>query len=306
VPRRASHTVAGVASLWGTIGLLVRQVDLPATAIASVRVWLGAAVLGVWLARRRRSGPRPPVPLLSARPLAVVTLGVLLAVHWVALVAALQRAPIGVVLLVTYLSPVGVAVLAPRALGELVPLRSGVALTLAVVGVGLVATPTLGTPDAPGLALAAVAGVTLVAMTLLSKPLAESHGGARLAAHELAVAGVVLVPVAAMSGWGAPAPSWAWLVVLGVVHTGFALAAYLGALAALPVTSAGVLLYLEPVSAFLVGWLLLSETPTPATVVGGALIVAAGVLVLVPSGGTGAPGLSRRSRLRPGVTGVPG
>ncbi|MDQ3147579.1 MAG: DMT family transporter [Actinomycetota bacterium] len=298
--------MAGVAILWGTIGLLVRQVDLPATAIAGVRVWLGAAVLGAWLARRRRPAARSAAALLSARPVAVLTLGVLLAVHWVALVAALQRAPIGVVLLVTYLAPVGVAALAPRALGERVPPRSLAALALAVVGVALVATPSLGTPDAPGLALAALAGITLIAMTLLSKPLAENFGGANLAACQLAVAGVVLIPVAATAGWGAPAPSWAWLVVLGVVHTGFAMGAYLGALAVLPVTTAGVLLYLEPVSAVLVGWLLLAETPTPATLVGGTLIVVAGALVLAPSGGAGPPGLGRRRRIQAGVTGVPG
>lgn len=102
----------------------------------------------------------------------------------------------------------------------------------------------------------------------------------RLAFQEMAVAGVVLLPVAAAAGWGPPHATWLWLLVLGVVHSGAAVAIYLAALARLPATSVGILAYLEPVSAVLFGWLLLSETPHPATIAGGALILVAGWIVV--------------------------
>jgi len=41
-----------------------------------------------------------------------------------------------------------------------------------------------------------------------------------------------------------------------------------------------VLLYLEPLSALLLAWVFLSETPTAMTLVGGTLIVAGGIIVL--------------------------
>ena len=43
----------------------------------------------------------------------------------------------------------------------------------------------------------------------------------------------------------------------------------------------GILGYLEPVSVVLLGWLVLGAVPSPATLAGGALIVAAGALVIV-------------------------
>jgi drug/metabolite transporter, DME family len=302
VTRRPLMVVAAVAVLWGTIGVIVREVDLPAVAVVAVRVWVGAAVLAAWIARRRRPLAGRGAPRSSHARAAVVAAGLVLAVHWVALVAALQRAPIGIVLLVTYLAPVGVAAAAPRALGERAPARTLVALGLALAGVALVAGPSLGTPDAAGLGLAAVAGVTLVVLTLVSKPLSQSYGGAGLAVRELGVAALALVPVALAADWGTPSPwSWAWLVVLGAVHTGLAVGAYLGALAALPVASVGVLLYLEPASALVFGWLLLSEVPGPTTLLGGALIVVAGTLVL-----TAAPASPVAVPPRDGIARVPG
>lgn len=288
--RFALLVVAAVAIGWGSIGLIVREVDLPAVAIVGARVWVATAVLGVWLGRRAMLTPDAPrvrdVPLFSHRPAVVVLEGVLLAGHWVALVAALQRAPIGTVLLVTYLAPPVVAVLAPRVLGERVSSRTAAALALAVGGVGLIASPTLGTPDAVGLGLAGLAGALLVALTLLSKPLSETYGGGRLAFQQMGAAGIALAPFALTVDWGTPRPAWAWLVVLGAVHTGLAVGLYLSALAVIPANRIGVLLYLEPASAIMLGWLVLAEVPSLPTLIGGAAVVAAGALIL--SGGTDA------------------
>src|SRR6185436_9104777 len=102
--------------------------------------------------------------------------------------------------------------------------------------------------------------------------------GVRLAFAELLVASVVLLPIAAFSDVGRPEGTWAWLLVLGVVQTALGVGLYLSALARLPATDVGILGYLEPASAVVFGWVFLSETPDAATIAGGLLIVAAGVL----------------------------
>ena len=277
--------VAAVAVGWGSIGVIVRQVDLPAVAIVAARVWLAAGVLGAWLWRRGAAGaadpPDPPVPgLLRHRPGRVVAAGALLALHWVLFFEALQRAPIGTVLLITYLSPVGVAALAPRLLGEHVGPRTVAALGVALVGVALLSAPAIDAAGWTGVVLAGSAAALYVVLVLVAKPLAEAYGGARFAFLELAVAGVVLVPFAATAGWGRPEASWTWLLVLGVVHTGVGVAVYLSALARLPATQVAVLGYLEPASAVVFGWALLSEDPAAGTIAGGLLVVVAGILVV--------------------------
>jgi len=120
-----------------------------------------------------------------------------------------------------------------------------------------------------------------VALVLLSKPLASVYGGLRLALLEMGGAGLVLIPVAAASSWPAPAPSWLWLLVLGAVHTALGIAIYLHVLGDLPATHVGILGYLEPVGVIVCAWLWLGQRPALSTVVGGVLVIGAGVATIM-------------------------
>jgi drug/metabolite transporter (DMT)-like permease len=94
-------------------------------------------------------------------------------------------------------------------------------------------------------------------------------------------AGVLIAPVVLFTvRFPQPVPSWLWLVVLGVVHTGLAIAINLSALSVVGATTTGVLGYLEPATAVLWAWVVLGETPARATLIGGVAILAAGLLVV--------------------------
>ncbi len=276
--RRSYATLVAVCTFWGSIPFLSGRVDLPPAAIVFVRVWVAAAGLGLVLALggRRTEGPR----LLSHRPLRSVAVGLLLAVHWTAMFAGYQRAADDTVVFIIFLAPVGIALVAPRALGERLGSRSAAALALALVGFVLVAGSSIGPSTTAGIAWAALSGLTLIALVVVSKPLAEVYGGLRLTLLQMTVAGVALLPLALTLDWGPPRAEWAWLVVLGLVHTAVGVTLYFSALARVPATHVGILGYLEPVAVVALSWVLLSQQPTLATVVGGATIVAAGALVI--------------------------
>ena len=272
--RRSALVVAGIATMWGSVGVVVRQVDLPAVALVSARIWIAAPALALFL-RRTRSATGwhwPPGRRLLAN-------GIILAAHWVCFIAALQRAPIGTVLLITYLAPVGIAALAPAVLGEEVPTRTKAALAVAVGGIVCIAVPAMDGSSTDGIVLALLTGVLYVPLALLNKSLSDEMGGVELSLYQLLIAGAVMLPLALLADWGSPTVDWLWLPVLALVYTAFGFAGYLHALERIPATRAAVLLYLEPASAVLFGWLLLSQEPTGWTVLGGALVVGAGVLV---------------------------
>lgn len=292
VVRRPELTLVAVCSGWGTIPLLVRHVDLPASAIVFSRLSIAAVGLGAVVVAERRRG-RGGRRLLSFRPGLCAAAAAILAVHWLALFAAYERAASGTVILIVYLAPVGVAALAPLLLGERHGRRTLAALALGLAGFVLVAAPAVRSSSVAGLLLAGLAAVTFVALVLVSKPLAEAYGGLRIAFMEMAGATVLLAPVAAASGWGPPRPAWGWLVVLGLVHTALGTALYLEGLARVPATHVAILGYLEPAAVVVLGWLFLNEDPGPSTLVGGALIVAAGWLTVarpVVEVPTGVPG----------------
>ena len=266
--------MASVAVLWGSVGVVIRQVELPAVALVSARIWIAAPTITIFLAVTGREQPWRwrPTPRLLVN-------GVILAAHWVSFIAALQRAPIGTVLLITYLAPVGIAAFAPVVLGEVVPVRTKAALAVAVAGIALIAAPAMDGASADGIALAFVTGALYVPLALSNKALSDEHGGVQLALYQLLVAGVVLLPFSFVADWGTPSIDWLWLGVLGVLYTAFAFATYLDALEHLAATRAAVLLYLEPASAVFFGWLVLHEDPTLSMLAGGLLVVGAGILV---------------------------
>jgi drug/metabolite transporter (DMT)-like permease len=280
MPQREAVAMTGVATAWGAIGLLVRAVDLPAAAIVGARCSIAAVTLGIFFAVRKR------VPILArvvgdtvgrTSPLLLVALGALLGVHWLCLVSAQQRAPLGTVLFITYLAPVVVAGLARRVVNEHVPARTVGALAVAVVGIALLARP--GSANGAGLVFALLAALTYGVLTVASKRAVATIGGVRLALVQMATAAVVVAPLSLTVHWGSPHPKWLWLVVLGVVFTAFLSTAFLALLRRLPVATVGVLSYVEPVSASLLAWLVLHEVPSVLSLFGGAMVLAAGIMV---------------------------
>lgn len=268
---RAELTIAAVALGFGTIGPLARWTGRPPAAVAGGRCVIAAAALWVVaLVRPTTSGPAAP-------RWGVVTSGGLLAVHWWAMFAALERAPVGLVLLVVYVAPVLVALGAPL-IDEAVPARTWIAAVAGMAGTALVVGHEVARGSVAGVGLALLAAVTFAAVALVDRRLAVRLGGARLARAKLTVAGVILLPFALWSGPGSAGGDRWWLVVIGLVHTAGGLTLILGALERVPATVAAVLLYLEPPAAVLFGWWWLGERLSPATLVGGAVIVAAGVL----------------------------
>lgn len=291
--RRWYLLLVGVCTGWGTIPLILSRITLPPQTIAFSRVLIAAAGLGVLLGARSRTRPAGsesqfPRPF-SARPGLAAASGFLLAVHWLTMFIAFDRAPAGTVILIIFLSPVGIALVAPMILRERVGPKTLAAALVGLGGVGLIAGPALDRADPFGLSMAAVSMLLLVALNLTAKPLANIYGGRRLAFMETLAASAFLAPVAAVADWSGLATSWPWLLLLGVVHTATGVSLYLAALRHLPVTQVSITSYLEPLAVVLLAWIVLSETPSLTTLVGGALVLGAGTLVIVGEHRTAAP-----------------
>lgn len=270
--RRHYATLIAVSAIWATVPVAVRHSALAAPVIAFGRMAGAAIVLGVLLAVRRQ-------PVLVRLPSRALLAGAILGVHWLAIFAAYQRASVGTVILITYLAPVVIAAVAPRALGEHLDARGMVALGLGFAGLAMVAAPEVGGASTTGAALAVAAAVTFAALIVVSKPVAEEIGGLRLAFVELVVGAVVVAPAAVVADWSGPSDRFFCLGALAIVHTALGMALYFRSLAVVPATDVGTLGYLEPALAVLAAWLFLSEQPTIAMVGGGALILGAGTLV---------------------------
>lgn len=278
--QRATYALIATTTTWGTVPLIARSVDLPPAAIVAARFWLAALSLTAVLAwEKRRDRPSGP-PIWSVSRGRAVAVSAVLAAHWLSEIAAYQHAPIGTALFIIFLAPIGIAAFAPSVLGEHIDRQTVVALGLAVAGFAFMSRTALESSGADGLVLSLIAAATFVALILLNKPLADTYGGIRATQMQMTGAGLLIIPFVLASDIGAPHPAWLWLLVLGVVHTGVAISVYLSCLSVVGATITGVLGYLEPTTAVVWAWLVLGERPSAATLVGGAAIVGAGLLVV--------------------------
>jgi drug/metabolite transporter (DMT)-like permease len=275
-----SLVIAGVAVSWGAIGLFVKKVDLNAAAIVSWRVGLAAATIGIALAVLGRAAelrvPRahwPGVALLAA----------LLAAHWWLFFETMKLATVTVAVLFAYLAPVLLALLAPRLLQEPVTVRTLLALASAVVGMALVVGGADERPGPAAIVCGVGAAVTYAFLIVVVKTMRRHVEAAPLAFWEYAGVTALLLPLGLASGGIAPASPGALgaLVVLGVVLTGGCGFLYVRALHAVPAQTVGVLGYLEPVSAALLAAAVLGEELGVRTVVGGVLVLGAGLVVIL-------------------------
>jgi drug/metabolite transporter (DMT)-like permease len=270
--------VAGCATFWGSLGLVIREIDLSAVTLVTYRVGIATVFLAGWLLLRPDAVGRRWVVFHPWRTLAQ---GVVLAAHWVLFFAALQRAPVGLVTLLVYLSPVLVAALSPVVLGEAVSRRVLGAIGLSLIGLVLLLGPGTEGVEVTGVVYALLAAVLLAVLILNAKVLSPRYGGLRLSLAQVAVATVVLLPFSILGDGRWPVrEDLGWVLLLGVVYTGIGLVIYLGALGKIPAVHTSVLSYLEPLSAAVLGALVLDEQLGVGTVVGGLLVIAGGLLVL--------------------------
>jgi DME family drug/metabolite transporter len=298
----ASVVILGLAISWGFISILVREVDLPALTLVFWRVALAAAAiaLGVVVTGRR--------DLLRVPRPAVLALGLLLAAHWATYFGAIKETSVASANVITYANPILMAFIAPWLLGERVGPVTVAALGVSVVGIVVIGVlgPTGGSGAVRplGLGLAGASAISYAFLITCLKRWGAGTEPVRLVLWQAIVAAVVLSPFAVTADHGGlDARDWLYLLLLGVVLTGLSGLVYVSALRSVPATDAGILAYMEPVSAALLAVALIGEQMTWAIALGGALIVAAGITVIVagpgPQGGSvQEPVASRMARAR--------
>lgn len=280
--------LAALVGLGVSLGLLPVFVrgEVPAVELVAMRVTLGAAVLvpALWLTER------PRVSRGEFAGIAVVA--ALLTLHWITFFLAVQLTTVAVALAAVYLGPVLAAVAAGPFLGERAGIRAHLGLGLALVGTLVVVRPGAGV-TAPGLAAGVASGILFGAFMIVGKRLVARIGGLTLAAWELVFAAAFLAPftVRAAGRW---AVEWPRFLLLGVVFTGLAGVLYWSAMRRLPVTTVGVVMYLEPTSAVVWSAVLLDEPLDLLgwlgvfAVVGGGILASLEVPEEVPAGGPAA------------------
>jgi drug/metabolite transporter (DMT)-like permease len=179
--------------------------------------------------------------------------------------------------------PPMVAFFAHLFLGERLGKIVWAALGASTIGVALAVARPGASNDWLGDALVLLSLLAVVGWVLLGKRLSDGYPAVSATAWILTFGTLALAPVALL--WeGVPRLDltplgWASVLVLGLGCSAATYALWNWGVARVPASRAGVFLNLEPLVGALLGVLVLGESWGPGTVVGGALIIGAAVVV---------------------------
>jgi DME family drug/metabolite transporter len=284
---RALFMALGAAILWGTTGTAraLGPASAPPLAVGAARIAVGgAALVALALVRGTLIRAWPPLPALASA-LAV-------AAYQLSFFEGVARAGVAVgTILAIGSAPAFAGLLAWLALGERPGARWAVATAVAVAGIALLALPDAAVPrETLALLLPLAAGASYAVYATATKRLLASADNVAVAAVAFGGGAVLLIPVFVFAdmSWLADPRGLGVVLWLGLGATALAYILFTRALARLPVSHGATLSLAEPLTASLLGVLVLGERLGPPQLAGAAL-VAAGLAILATASRAGAP-----------------
>lgn len=207
--------------------------------------------------------------------------GIAMGVSWMFLYEAYQRIGVSLSSLLYYCGPVIVMALSPLLFRE--KLTAAKIVSFLVVAMGVVAVNggvEGGIQDHWGLFCGAMSALMYAAMVICSKKTVHITGMENSALQLLVsfLTAAVFMGLRQGLSLAVPAENWPWILLLGLMNTGFGCYCYFSSIGSLPVQTVAICGYLEPLSAVVFSVVLLHETMMPLQALGAAAVVGGAIL----------------------------
>ena len=231
-PKTAKLAFLSAILIYGTLGVFVRYAGQPSALVALARSSIGTLFLLFLLAVKRQKIDFSAIRR-NWKPLLIA--GVLLGLNWVTLFEAYRYTTVAVATLCTYLNPIIIVFGAAILMHEQLTARKLLCFAVALIGMVFVSgVADSGLPDAgeaKGILLGLLTAVLYGCIVLSNKQLRDISAYDRTLV-QLFITTLVLIPYCILHGdfvgLQITGGQLALLLILGVVHTGFAYRALAG------------------------------------------------------------------------------
>jgi drug/metabolite transporter (DMT)-like permease len=266
--RRGQSFVALAAVAWSTAGVMQRALSVDAATQLAGRALFASLALAVFVAVSNRGRVIRPFRSLGGAGIAVAAS---FSIASASFIVALNHAKVANVLFIGAAAPIAAALLARIALAEPVTRRAWAAMIVAVLGVALMVTDR-GSGGALGVTVALVmTGAFAVGIVITRHKRDVSMAPAVCLAQIL-----VLLAFAPFAHPGTVTKDdVALFILLGVGQMGLGLVFLTIGARLIPALEVALITLLEIPLAVLWVWLATSEQPSPATLMGGGVVVTA-------------------------------
>lgn len=273
--------VASASILFGTIGIFVSLTgQMPIGSIIFYRLLFGIAAIALFFACCGRLSELH----LKEKKHYLLLLGVLQAGTMLSYFVSVKYTTVSIAVLLLYTAPIYVTLLSPLTLKEGITWHSLSALVLSLAGVILVIQPSAVLYDIDsmyliGLGCGLISGLLYACMILTSRYLKDHYTGTAQAAWAIVITLTIFLPYSAAISWGVLLNNLYLLILLGLLPTAASLTLYFSGLAYVRAQNASIIALLEPISAVVFAFVILSQPITLTILAGGALILLSALMV---------------------------
>ena len=275
---RAKIQIVAAMLIYGSIGAFVRKIDLSPSEIAFLRAVIGTIFLiGISCFFRQKPSYKP----IKRNILFLIFSGAALGINWILLFQAYEYTSIANATLSYYFAPIFIVILAPPVLKEKMTPARAMCVLVAMLGLFLIVKAGNSNPGSsfnhfPGIFYGLSAAAFYATVVLLNKFI-KDLSGFETTLVQLMCAVLVLLPYVALKDnlnlSGMNVNTVVLILIVGVVHTGFAYYLYFTAIKGLKGHTIAVLSYIDPVSAVIIAALFLGEAMNFTQIIGGILIL---------------------------------
>ena len=268
------------AILFGLIGIFVKLIsNMPLGSIIFYRLFFAVVIIALYLSF---SGRFNEIKLTEKRKY-VLLLGIFQAGAMFSFFTAIKYTTISIAVLLLYTAPVYVTLLSPLLLNENITRNSIFALLLSILGVIIILNPDTifykGGSDMNlvGVIAGLLSGFFYAMMILVSRHLRSHYTGTAQAWWAFIVTLLVFLPYSVMIPSGVVLDNIRILVLFALIPTAIGAILYLNGLRIVRAQNASILGLLEPASAVVFAFIILSEPVSSLTLLGGGLILAGAI-----------------------------
>lgn len=264
-------------TIFGTIGLFVKFIELPSTVIALSRGALGTLFLLLVLKLLKR---RINTATVKSNFKHLVIAGVALGLNWIFLFEAYRLTSVATATLAYYMAPIILILLSPILLHERIPLGKWICVICALFGMSLISGVWEGSENVAldGITMGLIAACFYASVVINNKFL-KGLDPYDSSIVQLAVAAIVLLPYVLFTvDFSVLKPDITTIgltLTVGILHTGVAYWLYFSALPKLEAARIAIFSYIDPAIAILLSVFVLMEPMTTAGVIGAVLILGA-------------------------------
>ncbi len=247
---------------WGSMGVIVKQIDLPSGTIAFIRAIIGLTFLFMISLMLKRVFP---IKEIIKNKWILLASGSALGANWIFIFEAYKHTTVAIATLSYYIAPILIVILSTILLREKMTLLKAALMMVSLFGLALVSgvfDAHMAAGNSLGILFGFAAAIAYASFTIMNKNI-KGLSSMDSTIIQFGVSSLVLLPYILINE-NSPSININWntvilLAVLGVFHTGIAFWLFFSAIRELKAQTIAVFSYLDPVTAVLLSAFFLQE-----------------------------------------------